>query len=155
MENLAAELLFEIKATLDHPIIEGRRIIAMINGGTFTGKMCGKVLPVGGEFGTFIPDTDEINETYKIDVRAAIQTDDNAVIYISYNGFMHAEAATLKMLFSPVEGPKLDPSTYYWRINPVFETASKQYEWLNHMIAVGYGSYTPEGQVIYKIYAIQ
>ena len=68
---------------------------------------------------------------------------------------MAGEAVTVKMLLSPVYGPKLDPSPYYWRTNPVFETASKQYEWLKHMIAVGYGSYTPEGQVIYKIYAIQ
>ncbi len=149
MDTLELELIFEITATLNPHYMEGGRLMAMINGGDVTGKIKGKVLPVGGEFGIFIsPDT------YKIDVRAAIQTDDGAVIYLSYAGFMHAEAAKLKMLFSH-DGKDLDPSEYYWRTNPIFETVAPAYSWLNHTVFVGSGSYTPEGKVMYKIFAVK
>ena len=149
MFTLAAEEIFEITATLNPPVIAGPRILAMINGGTAKGKINGKVLPIGGEFGTFVsPDT------FKIDVRAAIQTDDSAVIYITYQGYMHADPATLKLLFSP-QGGTVDQSKYYWRTNPMFETVAPQYAWLNHTVGIGLGSYTPQGQVVYKIFGIQ
>lgn len=149
MDAPVLDELFVITATLNPPVMEGHRILAMINGGDVQGKISGKVLPIGGEFGSFIaPDT------YKIDVRAAIQSTDGAVIYITYSGYMHADPDKLKMLFSP-EGHKLDPSEYYWRTNPLFETAAPQYAWLNNTVGVGVGSYTPEGKVQYKIYAVK
>ena len=113
------EEIFEITATLNPHYMEGGRLMAMINGGDVTGKIKGKVLPVGGEFGIFIS-----ADTYKIDVRAAIQAEDGSIIYLSYGGFMHADPAKLKMLFSH-DGKDLDPSEYYWRTNPIFETAAR------------------------------
>ena len=143
------EEIFEITATLNPHYMEGGRLMAMINGGDVTGKIKGKVLPVGGEFGIFIS-----ADTYKIDVRAAIQAEDGSIIYLSYGGFMHAEPAKLKMLFSH-DGKDLDTSEYYWRTNPIFETAAPAYSWLNHTVFIGSGGYTPEGEVIYRIYAVK
>ena len=143
------EELFEITATLNPAYMEGGRLMAMINSGDVTGKIKGKVLPVGGEFGIFVS-----SDTYKIDVRAAIQAEDGAIIYLSYGGFMHADPDKLKMLFSH-DGKNLDPSEYYWRTNPIFETAAPAYSWLNHTVCVGSGGYTPEGKVIYRIYAVK
>ncbi|MEO6453910.1 MAG: DUF3237 domain-containing protein [Ginsengibacter sp.] len=150
MDTLAAEEIFVITATLNPPSMEGQRILAGINGGTVSGKINGKVLPIGGEFGNFITPT-----SFKIDVRAEIVSDDGAYIYITYRGYMSAgDPQTLKQLFSP-DGKNLDPSKYYWRTNPLFETAAPQYAWLNNIVGVGYGSYNADGAVEYKIYSIQ
>jgi hypothetical protein len=43
---------------------------------------------------------------------------------------------------------------YYFRTNPVFQTSSKKYSWLNHTIAVGVGKMI-KGGVAYRIYAIK
>jgi hypothetical protein len=42
-------------------------------------------------------------------------------------------------------GEVVDPKTYYFRIAPVFETASKKYDWLNRIVAVGTGRRDPTG----------
>lgn len=150
MDTLAAEEILVITATLRPPFIEGPRVLAGITGGSVTGKITGKVLPIGGEFGVFLSAT-----TYKIDVRAGIQANDGAIVYVRYSGYMSAaDPQTLQKLFSPA-GKDLDPSTYYWRTNPLFETASPQYAWLNKTVGVGFGSYNADGEVVYKIYAIQ
>ena len=41
--------------------------------------------------------------------------------------------------------PDADPSRYYLRIAPVFETASAKYAWLNGVLAVGVGERTGFG----------
>jgi len=51
------------------------------------------------------------------------------------------------------KGEAVDPSEYYFRTTPVFETASEKYGWLNRIVAVGIGRMTPTG-VGYKVYAI-
>ena len=48
----------------------------------------------------------------------------------------------------------LSPDKYYFRINPIFETTSPKYDWLNHTVAIGVGTRTETG-VSYKIYAIK
>ncbi len=49
--------------------------------------------------------------------------------------------------------PDADPSLYYLRIAPVFETASKTYDWLNGVLAVGVGERTDFGvrHVIHEV----
>ena len=49
--------------------------------------------------------------------------------------------------------PDADPSRYYLRIAPVFETASARYGWLNGLLAVGVGTRTDFGvrHVIHEI----
>ena len=37
------------------------------------------------------------------------------------------------------KGEAVDPTSYYFRINPMFETASEKYGWLNGVVAVGIG----------------
>ena len=50
-------------------------------------------------------------------------------------------------------GEAVDPSEYYFRTTPVFETASEKYGWLNRLLAVGVGQFLPPG-VAYKVDAI-
>jgi hypothetical protein len=50
-------------------------------------------------------------------------------------------------------GEAVDPSEYYFRIAPLFETASERYGWLNRVICVGLGERLAEGPR-YTVYEI-
>jgi len=50
------------------------------------------------------------------------------------------------------KGEDVDPATYYFRTNPVFETASR-YSWINGILAIGAGYRTPAG-VIYNMFEV-
>jgi hypothetical protein len=103
-----------------------------------------------GDFGTLLTPT-----TFKLDVRAVIQTEDSATIYVTYTGFIYTDEETFKLMASGGAKLKvLSPDKYYFRINPIFETTSSKYDWLNHTVAIGVGTRTETG-VSYKIYAIK
>lgn len=50
-------------------------------------------------------------------------------------------------------GETVDPSTYYFRSIPRFETADARYSFLNRLIAVASGDRRPEGP-IYVIHEV-
>ncbi len=138
-QKLDSEFLYKIDLLLD-PGVElgktpvGKRVIYTIKGGTFAGpKMKGKVRPVGGDW---VLRLDSV--TTKLDVKLLLETDDGQLISSTYNGFVHNNP----------------DGTTYWRITPVFETSSKKYEWLNHLIAVGIGKFG-QGGVSYEVFAIK
>jgi hypothetical protein len=33
----------------------------------------------------------------------------------------------------------VDPKSYYFRLNPLLETANVRYDWLNRVVAIGIG----------------
>ena len=103
----------------------------------------------GGDWGLVLDST-----TFKLDVRATIETDDGALIYMTYSGYIHADSKKFAALLGG-KGNELSPSDYYFRTNPVFETSSPKYAWLNHTIAVGVGHIPSPGKVAYKVYAIK
>jgi hypothetical protein len=51
------------------------------------------------------------------------------------------------------KGEDVDPTNYYFRMNPMFETSSKKYDWMNRIIAVGIGHRPPDGP-IYSIFEV-
>ena len=51
------------------------------------------------------------------------------------------------------KGEAVDPSQYYFRVAPFFETGAEKYDWLNRIIAVGSGQRLATGPV-YEIYQI-
>ena len=51
------------------------------------------------------------------------------------------------------KGEDVDPSEYYFRTTPVFETSSEKYGWLNRIVAVGVGK-LGKNKVTYKVYKI-
>jgi hypothetical protein len=80
-----------------------------------------------------------------------METDDGHLIYVHYRGIMHAPPAICQRL---LQGERdIDPSLYYFRIAPTFETGSEKYAWLNKLVSVGIGRRTPTG-VSYCIYAV-
>ena len=138
--DLNYELLCELISTLDKPLEIGQtpfgeRTIYPEGVGTFEGpKIKGKVLANGGDWVLRLNST-----TSKLDVRVASETDDGELIYSYYEGFIHNNA----------------DESYYFRTNPIFQTSSKKYNWLNHTIAVGVGKIKFKGSVAHKIYAIK
>ena len=50
----------------------------------------------------------------------------------------------------PPKRYQVDPSRYYFRTNPLFETGAEQYAWMNDIVCVGSG-YLVEGGIAYNI----
>ena len=68
---------------------------------------------------------------------------------MTYKGIRRGAKDVLKRVD---DGENVDPSEYYFRTNPVFETAS-EYDWINGIISVGIGDRTARG-VTYSIFEI-
>lgn len=138
-QKLESEFLYKITLDLEKPLDVGKspygtRIAYAIKGGTFEGpQIKGKVKPVGEDWLLKVDDL-----TNKLDVRLILETDDAELIACSYTGIVHN---------------KLDKTTY-WRITPTFQTASKKYDWLNYIVAVGTGSIVG-GKVSYEVFLIK
>jgi hypothetical protein len=45
------------------------------------------------------------------------------------------------------KGEEVDPATYYFRMNPMFETSSAKYDWMNRIIAIGVGHRRADGPI--------
>jgi len=117
--------------------IGGRKIV-MVIGGSFEGeRISGKVLPGGGDWALTRADGSLV-----LDVRLTLETEEGDLIFITYRGVRHGPDAVMKRLSA---GEAVDPSEYYFRIAPLFETASERYGWLNRIICVGAGERLKQG----------
>lgn len=125
----------------------GRRRIATVAGGHFEGeRLRGTVLAApGGDWLLLRPDG-----VLVLDVRLTLRTDDEALIYMAYRGLRHGPAEVMQRLNA---GESVDPSSYYFRMTPIFETASQRYAWLNGIVAVGVGRREPTGPV-YQLHEV-
>jgi hypothetical protein len=45
------------------------------------------------------------------------------------------------------KGEVVDPTSYYFRINPLFEIAAAEYDWINLVVAVGIGHRRADGPI--------
>lgn len=84
------------------------------------------------------------------DARLALQTDDGALIYLSYRGVRYGTPEVMKRIEA---NEPVGDDEYYLRNVPTFETASPAYEWLNRLIAVGVGRRMPNA-VAYTFHEI-
>jgi len=124
----------------------GRRTIAPVVGGTFEGeRLSGTVLPGGADWVLFRSDG-----TMLIDVRLTLQTNDGALIYLSYEGRFLGEPGALAAL---AQGKALDPESFSLVTVARFECGHEHYDWLNTVIAVGTGQQSGFNPV-YTIYEI-
>ena len=124
----------------------GRRVLFGSAGGSFEGpKLRGDVLEGGGDWALFRPDG-----TMALDVRLTLRTDDDALVHMSYGGRRVTPPELRAEISDPVRRYQVDPSRYYFRTNPLFETGSPSYAWLNDIVCVVSG-YLVEGGVAYKV----
>ncbi|KAA0075902.1 DUF3237 domain-containing protein [Tardiphaga sp. P9-11] len=121
------------------------RRIGVVPGGVFEGeRLNGKVREGGNDWQIVKADG-----KVELDVRLVLETDDGAMIGMTYRGIRRGPADVLKRLD---QGEIVDPAAYYFRTNPIFETASS-YDWLNGVLAIGIGNRTAEG-VVYSVFEI-
>jgi hypothetical protein len=154
MSELKTEFLCTVAAHVDwRNVIDvgvtphGIRQIVYIKGGTFEGpKIKGTVLPGGGDW--FVRRADQVVE---VDVRCALRTDDNHIIYCCLKGI---NEMTAEVAIRAITGKSVDPSKYYFRVTAAMEAGSGKYAWLNRIVAVGVGNLVPPG-IEYKIYVVR
>jgi hypothetical protein len=129
------------------------RRIGDIASGHFKGpRLNGRICPSGADWAQ--PGTGPDGELMiRIDVRSLWETDDGANIYVTYGGRLIVPAAVQADFADAKRLDTLPESRYYFRTNPLFETGSPQYAWLNALVTVGVGRRT-SGGVVYRIYEV-
>src|SRR5467141_3163186 len=99
----------------------GMRSIVPVTGGDFEGpRLRGKVLPGGGDWLLLRPDG-----VLELDLRITLETDDQALIYMTFQGLRHGS---------------------YFRTLPRFETSTEAYAFLNRIVSVGVGEARPRSE---------
>ena len=83
-------------------------------------------------------------------VRLVLKREDNALICMTYQGLRHGPYDVIDRM---ERGKVVDPASYYFRIAPMFETASETYGWLNGIVAVGIGHRFADGP-IYNLFEL-
>jgi hypothetical protein len=122
------------------------RRIGLIPGGSFEGeRLSGQVMDGGSDWQAVRADG-----STTLDVRLVLKTKDDALIAMNYRGVRYGPADVIKRI---EKGEPVDPSSYYFRINPMFETAAATYGWLNRVLAVGIGDRRPDGPV-YSVFEV-
>ena len=103
---------------------QGTLSIFPVTGGSFEGdRLRGKVLAGGGDWVT-----GKADDTLELDLRVTLETDDGALIYMTFTGVR-------------------DDAHQYFRALPRFETAASKYAFLNRSLAVGIGEIRTDGPV--------
>lgn len=154
------DFLCEVAISLDAeaPLPVGRspwrnRRVSDIAGGRFQGpSLTGVVRRSGADWSEGGRAADGGIAT-AIDVRSLWQTDDGALIYVTYAGRLVIPAANVEAFSDPRRVTGLDPSDYYFRVCPLFETSDDRYAWLNEVVAVGVGRRTADG-VVYRMFRV-
>jgi hypothetical protein len=151
MTVLRSQPLFVFQIAVSPPRVIGAtpgydRRIGEITGGSFEGeRLRGKVLSGGSDWQSLRNDG-----TITINVRMVMETDDGALIGVTYLGMRHGPKEVLDRL---ARGEKVSPSEYYMRVTPYYETSSERYGWLNRIVSVAHG-HRMAGGAIYQVFEI-
>ena len=125
----------------------GRRRIIGVTGGRFSGeRLSGRVLAGGADWQVIRADG-----VADLDARYTLETSDGALIYVRNHGYRHGPAEVLHKLS---RGEEVDPSLYYMRTTPLFETGDARYAWLNRIVCVASGARRPAA-VELEVFEIQ
>jgi hypothetical protein len=133
--EIGLDYAFEIRATIAAALDGGKgrnghRRIIPITGGTVSGpKLNGRVVPGGADYELVRRDGSSAVEAHY-----ALEADDGTPIYMMNRGYRHAppDVAARQEALEPVE-----PTEYYMRIAPTFETPIGKHDWLTRTIIVG------------------
>jgi Protein of unknown function (DUF3237) len=135
---LTLQPLFKAEITLATPqelgaTPQGRRRIIGITGGRFSGeRLAGRILPGGADWQLIRADG-----VADLDARYTLETSDGALIYVRNRGYRHGPDEVMRQLS---RGEDVDPSRYYMRTTPCFETGDSRYAWLNRIVCVATGA---------------
>lgn len=122
------------------PVPCGTRTVTPITSGRFEGpRLRGHVLPGGGDWTLLRSDG-----VLELDLRLTLETDDGARIHMTSSGLRHGPPEVLAAL---ARGESVDPSRYYFRTAPRFETGDARYAFLNRLLAIASGDRRAAGPI--------
>jgi hypothetical protein len=151
MTEMRSRPLFVFHIEVKPPSVIGAtpghdRRIGEIIGGRFEGeRLRGKILSSGSDWQSLRNDG-----AITINVRLVMETDDGALIGMTYLGMRHGPKEVMDRL---ARGENVSPSEYYLRVTPYFETSSEKYDWLNRVVSVACG-HRMAGGAIYQVFEI-
>ncbi len=150
LKSLRTRPLFVLREQVPPLLVVGQtpnafRRIGVIQGGSFEGdRLSGEVVS-GNDWQSVRTDS-----CIKLDVRLVLKTTDGALIVMTYQCLRAGPPEIIEKLD---KGESVDPTSYYFRMNPMFETASRKYDWMNRIITVGTGHRLADGP-LYSIFEI-
>jgi hypothetical protein len=128
----------------------GRRVFSAASSGKFAGaRLQGVIAPGAADWMLIRRDGSMV-----IDARVVLQTDDGATIHMTYAGRIVFPPDVLPDVRDPNRRHLIDPSSYYMRTTPMFETGAQAYAWLNHIVCVATGRLTGPG-LSYEVFQIE
>jgi hypothetical protein len=144
--TLEADLAASLDAG-DGPL--GRRTLNAVAQGRFHGdRLNGRVNPGTGDWML------TRNGMRVVDARLVLIADDGALIHMSYGGRIWFDDAVLPALSDLETRHTIDPSRYYFRTAPMFETGHPRYRWLNGVVSIGVGRLIVGGGVAYDVFEV-
>ena len=117
----------------------GERTTYVVGAGVFDGALRGRVLPGGGDW--FVRGA---NDLARLDVRKTLETDDGALIHVSYTGLYKFSDRVTQTL---AQGRDAQFGDTLFMAQVQFETGAERYAWLNETLAVASG-------VEYQLYSL-
>ena len=151
LQSLRVQPLMVFQIGVKAPYVVGAtpgydRRIGEITGGRFEGeRLRGTILTSGSDWQSLRADG-----ATTLNVRLLLQTDDNALIAMTYLGVRHGPKQVLDRI---ARGDQVSPSEYYMRATPYFETSSEKYGWLNRVVTVANG-HRVAGGAIYQVFEV-
>ncbi|QQK74396.1 DUF3237 domain-containing protein [Salicibibacter cibarius] len=125
--------------------VGNRRIIRVTDGRIIGDHLNADLIPGGDDWITVREDGTIIQ-----DVRILLQAENEDLILMTYRGIRTGNSSVLQRLDANED---VDPSEYYFRTAPIFETSSDTYDWLNNRVFISTGVRLP-GKVQYDIYMV-
>lgn len=152
--QVTTEYVMTYVAPLGPPTVidDGMMVVNVKPGGWVKGpNINGKFISPGADWLRIMP-----SGVFRLDVRGLIQTDDDAYIYISYNGIIkNSQESTERLNNGELLTEKDVP---YFVAAPTFQTSSKKYAWLNEvqtvnkMVEMQFGE---EGYIKYDLFIVR
>ena len=140
---------FTLSAALKQPLPIGAgpigtRMYYELDGGEVVGNRLNGVVRGGGEWALIGPDG-----YLRVDVRAQIETNDGAFLYVQYFGLLEMNEA-VQNATEKQTGTEFTDQYFY--TNPRFETGDARYSWLNTTFFVGEGRIIPGLGIEYRVW---
>jgi Protein of unknown function (DUF3237) len=150
LKNLRTRPLFVLREQVPRLLVVGQtpnafRRIGVIQGGSFEGERLSGEVVSGNDWQAVRTDS-----CIKLDVRLVLRTTDGELIVMSYQCLRAGPPDVIEKMD---KGESVDPRSYYFRMNPMFETSAPKYDWMNRIIAIGTGYRLPDGP-IYSIFEV-
>jgi hypothetical protein len=150
LKSLRSRPLFVLREQVPPLLVVGQtpnafRRIGVIEGGSFEGERLSGEVVSGNDWQVVRTDS-----CIKLDVRLVLRTTDGALIVMTYQCLRAGPPSVIEKLD---KGEAVDPESYYFRMNPLFETSAPKYDWINRIVAIGVGHRLPEGP-LYSLFEI-